>query len=149
MAKMRSFWMKFKVITPIKEAKDWRSFFLPNSFARCKVVDQSLQVCLSTSQPAAEEALGNLSAWIFLVHSHQLWTQYCGHAAVHWLVPWILPLAWSLRMMEESTFCGCLLLAAVANLHACAKMRSWFSVFTDCSDMISLCRDACITRECR
>ena len=36
-------------------------------------------------------------------------------------------------MVEQSTFCGCLLLAAIADLRACSKMRSWFSVFTDCS----------------
>ena len=57
--------------------------------------------------------------------------------------------AWSFRMVEENTFCGCLLLAAVADRCACSKMPSWFSVFTDCSDMISICSGACITRECR
>ena len=48
-------------------------------------------------------------------------------------------LACSLRMVEEITVCGCLLLADVTDLRACSKKHSWFSVFSDISEMISVC----------
>ena len=121
-------------------SKKWKidEFFFPaNSFAGCKVVSQSVQACLPTTQPAAVEALWGLSAWI-LWCTRTGFGHYYGQVAVHWLVPWMLPMP-GVSEWWRKTFCGCLLLAAVADLCACSKMPSWFSVFTDCSDMISIC----------